>query len=276
MNLGNNEIENAVTIVVDNSIDREIPVNPIRNQKTFALIIGNENYQHVSNVSYVLNDANTFAEYCHKTLGIPKKNIRSYKDATLGVMMSALKDIKSIAKAYKGDIRVIFYYAGHGIPGDRGEKAYLLPVDMDGSQPELCLSTEYLYKELSSLDVRSTIVFMDACFSGAQRGEGMLASARAVALKVKQVVPQGNCVVFSAASNEQAAFPYMEKGHGMFTYFLLKKLQESKGNVTLGELGEYICENVVRQSVVINRREQTPIIISSTLFSDKWKSIKLK
>lgn len=263
-------------VTIDNTIDKEIPVNPIRNQKTFALIIGNENYQNTAKVTYAHNDANSFAAYCHKTLGIPEKNIRSYKDATLGVMMTALKDIKSIARAYKGDIQVIFYYAGHGIPGSRGEKAYLLPVDMDGSQPELCLSTEYLYKELSSLNVRSTIVFMDACFSGSQRGEGMLASARAVALKVKQVIPQGNCVVFSAASNEQTAFPYMEKGHGMFTYFLLKKLQDSKGNVTLGELGEYIYENVVRQSVVVNRKKQTPTIVSSTLFEDKWKSIKLK
>ena len=263
-------------VAIDNTIDKEIPVNPIRNEKTFALIIGNENYQNTAKVTYAHNDANIFAAYCHKTLGIPEKNIRSYKDATLGVMMTALKDIKSIAKAYKGDIQVIFYYAGHGIPGSRGEKAYLLPVDMDGSQPELCLSIEHLYKELSSMDIRSTIVFMDACFSGAQRGEGMLASARAVALKVKQVRPQGNCVVFSAASNEQTAFPYVEKGHGMFTYFLLKKLHDSKGNVTLGELGEYISENVVKQSVVVNRREQTPTIVSSMLFSDKWKSIKLR
>ena len=65
---------------------------------------------------------------------------------------------------------------------------------------------------------------MDACFSGAQRGEGMLISARGIALKTKQEIPQGNLIVFSAASDDQTAFPYKEKGHGLFTYYLLKKL----------------------------------------------------
>ena len=82
----------------------------------------------------------------------------------------------------------------------------------------------------------------------------MLASARGVALKAKGDVPQGNMVVFSAASGDETAYPYKEKGHGLFTYFLLKKLQESKGDCTLGELGEYIQTNVRQQSVVINRR----------------------
>jgi len=259
---------------VDNSVDLQIPSIKANNDKTFAVIIGNENYQRVSKVDCANNDAKVFAEYCHKTLGIPTKNVRSYYDATYGTMLAALKDIKSIAEAYKGDLNVILYYAGHGVPDGTG-KAYLLPVDADGSQVEVCLATSKLYKELNALHARSVVVFMDACFSGAKRGEGMIMAARGVALKAKSDVPEGNCVVFSAANGEETAFPYKEKGHGLFTYFLLKKLQETKGDVTLGELGEYIQTNVRQQSVVVNRKPQTPSIIPSAS-ANNWKTMKLK
>ena len=90
---------------------------------------------------------------------------------------------------------------------------------------------------LSAAPAESVTVFLDACFSGTKRESGMLASARGVAIKVRDEVPQGKLVVFTAAQGDETAYQYAEKGHGMFTYFLLKKLQESKGDVTLGELG---------------------------------------
>ena len=261
---------------VDNSLDLNIPTVTQSNTKTFAIIIGNEKYTKVAEVPYAENDAKVFAAYCRKTLGIPVQNIRKYDNATFGSMLSAMADIKNIAEAYEGDLNVIFYYAGHGVPNESTKDAFFLPVDVDGQQTEACYPVSRLYKELGELGAKNVVVFMDACFSGAQRGSGMLASARGVALKVKSVAPNGNMVVFSAAQGDETAYPYKEKGHGLFTYFLLKKLQESKGECTLGELGEYIQSNVKQQAVVVNRKSQTPTIVPSAGISANWRSLKLK
>ena len=266
---------NSQLEVVDNTLDINIPVTNEENKKTFAVIIGNENYERVTKVQYALNDAKVFASYCKKTLGLPKDNIRIYRDATYGTMLSALDDIKSIASAFEGDLNVIFYYAGHGVPSESDKTAYLLPVDASGQHTEVCLSTKRLYDTLDGLHAKRVLVFMDACFSGAQRGEGMLASARGVALKVKQDAPKGNMVVFSAATGDETAYPYKEKGHGLFTYYLLKKLQDTKGDVTLGELSDYVNKEVRRQSVVINHKSQSPTVVPAAGMSD-WTSIKLK
>lgn len=266
---------NSQLEVVDNALDINIPVTNEENKKTFAVIIGNENYERVTKVQYALNDAKVFASYCKKTLGLPKDNIRIYRDATYGTMLSALDDIKSIASAFEGDLNVIFYYAGHGVPSESDKTAYLLPVDASGQHTEVCLSTKRLYDTLDGLHAKRVLVFMDACFSGAQRGEGMLVSARGVALKVKQDAPKGNMVVFSAATGDETAYPYKEKGHGLFTYYLLKKLQDTKGDVTLGELSDYVNKEVRRQSVVINHKSQSPTVVPAAGMSD-WTSIKLK
>lgn len=257
-------------------VDTTIPVIAADNGNTFAVIIGNENYQKVTKVECANNDAEVFSQYCKKTLGMPEKNVRLYPNATYATMLAAVDDIKNIATAYKGDLHVIFYYAGHGIPNESSRDAYLLPVDTDGRNTAVCYPLSKLYQELGAMNAKSVVVFMDACFSGSQRGEGMLASARGVAIKAKPASPQGNMVVFSAASGDETAYPYKEKMHGMFTYFLLKKLQETKGAVTLGELGTYIIDNVSKESVVSNGKAQTPTVSASASLSDGWKALKLK
>ena len=260
---------------VDNTIDKNIPQTASLQSNTFVIAIGNENYNLVPKVAFANNDMNIFAQYCQKTLGIPMQNIRKYKDATFGSMLSALNDIKEIANAYNGDMNVIFYYAGHGIPNEKDQTAYLLPTDADGKSTEVCFPLARLYKELGELNAKSVIVFMDACFSGAQRGNGMLASARGVAIKAKEQKPMGKLIVLTASSGEETAYPYNEKAHGLFTYFLLKKLNETKGKCSLGELSEYITTNVRRQSIVINRKPQTPAIIFSDSVKDEWMNYKL-
>ncbi len=257
-------------------VDKNIPTSTTVNKNTFAVVIGNENYQRVTNVDYALNDAKVFAAYCRKTLGLPENNIRIYEDATYGTMLTAIDDIKQISAAYKGNLNVIFYYAGHGIPNATNHNAYLLPVDVDGSRPDICLSVAQLYKDLNSLNARKVVVFMDACFSGAQRGDGMLASSRGVALKVKDEAPQGNMIVFTAATGDQTAYPYKEQKHGMFTYFLLKKLKETKGDVTLGQLCDFVQTQVGQQSIVLNGKSQTPTVIPSRSIGTEWRKKTLK
>ncbi len=266
--------QNTVT-VGSSDVDINIPENKTTHSDKFAFLIGNENYQQIAPVPFALHDVRTMKQYCNKTLGIPETNIRVYEDATFGKLLSCMRDIKAIADAYNGEIDIIFYYAGHGVPDEASKSAYLLPVDADGIQKESCFPVGRLYSDLGSLGARSVIVMMDACFSGAKRGEGMIASARGVALKAKPDAPQGRMVTVSAATGEETAYPYDEKQHGMFTYYLLKAMQENKGKLTLGELTRYVQTQVRQQSVVINHKSQTPTIHASPEAAD-WQNWKLR
>ena len=123
---------------------------------------------------------------------------------------------------------------------------------------------------------KSVTVFMDACFSGSKREDGMIASARGVALRVKSGVPQGNMVVFSAAQGDETAYPNREQQHGLFTYYLLKKLQETQGDIALKDLGDYITKQVSQQSLLLNSKKQTPCVTPSVTLGDHWQNCKLK
>ena len=257
-------------------IDVEIPASSKTNDRTFAVIIGNEDYQRVAPVDYAMNDARIFETYCNRTLGIPEKNIRTYYNATYGDIVAAMEDIDNMSKAYNGDINVIFYSAGHGIPDESNRNAYLLPIDATGTQPEVCYPLDKLYSQLGDLNANSVVAFLDACFSGSLRGEGMLASARGIKLRPRDVTATGNLVVLSAASADQSAFPYHEKNHGLFTYYLLKKLNDTEGKVNMGDLADFIVEEVSKTAIVENKKPQKPNVKWSTTLTDKWREINLK
>lgn len=261
---------------IGSDVDKNIPETNASNDKTFALVIANESYNKESGVPFATNDGKIFSEYCKQTLGLPESNVHFVANATLNDIRHEVKWIKEIIGAFNGEAKVIMYYAGHGIPDEKEKTAYLLPVDGYGSDVTTGYSLENLYTTLSELPSKSVTVFLDACFSGAKREGDMLASARGIAIKVKQTEPRGNLVVFSAAQGDETAYPYKEQGHGMFTYFLLKKLQETKGDVTLGELGDFVKTQVVRQSVVVNGKMQTPALLPSATIGDNWKSWKLR
>ena len=168
---------------------------------------------------------------------------------------------------------------GHGIPDETTGEAYLLPNDGSGQNLKTAFSLKTFYDELGRLNAKSVTVFLDACFSGAQRGEGMLMAARGVAIAPREETPQqGNTIVFSAASGKETAWPYNEKGHGLFTYFLLKKLRESNGEATLGELDSYIQKYVKRSIMDLgyDAKMQTPKATASPALANSWRTMKLK
>lgn len=270
------EISENIISVGKSDIDMNIPSSNIENNKTFALIIANEDYREESNVEFANNDGQAVKLYFTNTLGIPQMNVHFIENATKNDIIREIDWLKNVASVYDKDINIYVYYAGHGVPNEADGSAYLIPVDGVGSNPKTLYSLAELYKELGEINSNSTILFLDACFSGALRGGGMLASARGVAIKSKAATPTSNMIVFTAATGDETAWPYTEKKHGLFTYFFLKKLQASKGNVNLGQLSEYIKGEVGKHSIVSNSKKQTPTINVSPQLLNNWENMKLK
>jgi hypothetical protein len=262
-----------ITESLTSEVDENIPIAKKANTHTFVVIVANENYQSVATVPFALNDGNIFREYCMKTLGISEKQINYIPNATGNQMKSQVKWLQDICEVYKDENpNVIFYYAGHGIPDEQSRTAYLLPVDGIGNDCTTGYNLDHLYAALGNIPAKNVTVFVDACFSGSKREQGMLTSARGVAIKVRSGWPRGNMVVFSAAQGDETAYPNYEEKHGMFTYFLLKKLQDTQGKVTLQELADYITRKVSQQSMLINKKQQTPCVTASSKLGDSWKT----
>jgi hypothetical protein len=259
-------------------VDTAIPVNKNINELRFALIVGNEDYtsyqtdlQSEMNVDFAAHDAEIFKLYAQNVLGIPESNIIFLKNGKVIEMKKAINQLNSLIKNTKGNGEFFVYYAGHGFPDEVTKEPYIMPVDVSGSDLEFAIKLTDFYKKLSEYPSKRVTVFLDACFSGGGREMGLIA-ARGVKIKPKESAVNGNLVVFSASSGEQSSLPYKEKGHGMFTYYLLQKMKETRGNISYAELADYLSTTVGIRSVIVNNKEQNPQANISPEIVGKWKT----
>lgn len=269
-------IEKPVVTDIVSDVD-EVPKVDVANENYFAIIIANETYRRECSVEYALRDGRVFKEYCRNILGIPEENIRMCENAPMGDIKFVVETwLPQVAKAYANDCRIFVYYAGHGMPDEENNCAYMLPVD---AYAEDLRGTAYkmseLYETLGKLPALSVTVFLDACFTGMRRDGQAILAARSVAVIPEEDELKGNVMVFTATSERQTAYPYKDKGHGLFTYYLLKKLKETKGAVSYRELTEYVTTWVSRKSLTLNDKGQTPTVNISPNMQKKWKTMKI-
>lgn len=260
----------------ESDVDKNIPSTKAVNNNMIALVIANEDYGKVSQVSSASHDGEIFARYCRETLGIPSHQVLVYENATLGNMLSAMNQLKNSVNALGSGTDVMVYYAGHGVPDEVSKEAFILPTDADPMVAASAYPLSKFYQELGGMGASNVYVFMDACFSGANRGEGMLAEARGVVYKAKEAAPKGNMFVLSAADGNETALPWKEKNHGLFTYYLLKKLQDSKGNATLQEIADYVSAEVRKTATLQLNKPQNPRMSVSGELASQLDKKKLR
>ena len=237
----------------------------VRDPKGVAVVVGNRNYRNdrVPEVSYAHRDAAAFRHYVVEVLGYDPDNVIDLKDADQATLESVFGNNRSHeGKLWRyldpeGGSDVVVFYSGHGVPGLKDKRAYLLPVNADPDTAEINgYPIDVLYKNLSKLkDARSVRVFLDACFSG-DSDRGMLVRA-ASPVFVKAELPKAlkKLTVLTAASGQELASWDEKAEHGLFTHHLLDALYgkadgdrdgEKDGKVTAAEAKRYLDRHMTR------------------------------
>jgi len=189
-----------------------------------------------------------------EALGVRTRNVIELKDATLAEMETVLGNARThMGKLWRWtrprESDVFFFYSGHGVPGLKDGRKYLLPVDGNPDRPEIHgFPTELLYENLSKLESRSVTVFMEACFSGESTGGTLVRAASGVRVSARKE-SEPPFVVITAADKDQVASWDQEARLGLFTRYLLNALYGAAdgrryGNddkqITLGEIKQYL------------------------------------
>jgi peptidoglycan hydrolase-like protein with peptidoglycan-binding domain len=231
---------------------------------SIAVIIGNQDYTgRTPDVAYAGNDADAVRRFVTADLGYRDGNIIDLRDASLtqlnatfGTAGNHRGRLFDYVRAGKSD--VIVFYSGHGVPGLRDRKGYLLPVNADPNRAELNgYPLDTLLANLAKVPARSMAVYIDACFSGESQ-KGLLVRATS-GITVQAKVPQSSkrMIVVTAAQGDQFASWDEDAKHGLFTKHLLEALRgeadgegygNGDGKVTLAELRAYLDEEMTYQA----------------------------
>jgi hypothetical protein len=257
--------------VVKSDVDDPPAAKTKTNKNAYAIVIGVEKYrQRLPRADYAAHDAQTMTDYLTKVLGYPEENVVTLINdrATKSDMEKYFE--KWLPNNAEKDGTVFVYYSGHGAPDPKTGSAYLVPYDGDPSFiDQTGYSLKRMYEALGKLPAKEIIVALDSCFSGAGGRSVLAKGARplVMSLQDKNSLPQ-NVTVLSAASGEQISSTFDEKGHGLFTYFMLKGIKnedvtKEDGTLKMEDLYGYIKPQVERIARKQYNNEQTPQLMES-------------
>ncbi len=237
----------------------------VRNPDGVAVIIGNRAYQYdVPQVTYAHRDAAAFRRYVVDVLGFDPENVIYSEDADKATMERVFgnRDNFKGSELWRylhqdGISDVVIFYSGHGIPGLNDKRGYLLPVNAHPDAAELNgYPIDVLYQNLVKLkeqnEVRSVLVFLDACFSGDSGGGRLISSTSAIGVApLKKSAGLDKLTVLTAASGKEVASWDKAAKHGLFTHHLLNALYgdadtDADGQVTAAEAKAYLDRHMTR------------------------------
>ncbi|WP_157497043.1 caspase family protein [Hahella ganghwensis] len=126
----------------------------------YALVIGNQDYQHYTDLETPENDARQIAELLSQRYGFTTQLVLN---ANRYEILSALNDLRE--KLTEKD-NLLIYYAGHGELDAENDRGYWLPVDAEPGNTANWLSNVSISDQLNTLQAKHVMVVADSCYAG--------------------------------------------------------------------------------------------------------------
>ena len=213
-----------------------------KDEKRFALVIGNSNYpRSIGVLKNPVNDATDFA----KELELSNFDVQLLTNATYGQMRAAMLKFKEKVDASERDKTVaLFYFAGHGLQHE--DENYLVPVDAmieyEDDIARYCFAVQRMVlANMERSNSRMNIVILDACRnnpfpaltrSAGDQGLGEMRRAR------------GSFMAFATAPGSVASDGTGR--NGLYTQELIKSVR--KPGLTIEQVFKDVRANVLRLS----------------------------
>jgi hypothetical protein len=225
-------------------------------RKSWAVVIGINDYQHWPKLQYAVNDAQSIQELL-KQQGFDEVITLLDGEATHQQILRVLGD--DLHAKTQDEDRVFIFFAGHGQTQDLpyGTKiGYIIPVDGDLTRYfSTAISMSQLQELAQRIRAKHMFYAMDACFSG------LLLNLRGSPVEQRSVFDLTTAptrqVLTAGGEGEKVA---ETGGHGLFTRSLLHGLagaadSDGDGHITATELYRFITPQVLETS----RNLQNPL-----------------
>jgi hypothetical protein len=209
----------------------------------YALVIGNNDYQDLTNLRSAVNDAKVVSTVLEVDYGF---NVKLLENASRKDILRSLKHLRETVSAKDN---VLIYYAGHGYLDEAADQGYWLPVDSERDDDSNWIPTDRVASQVKAMKAKHVMVVADSCFSGTITR----------AIKIEQRTPEWLSEIVKkkarTALTSGGLEPVMDTGsgnHSAFAYAFISLLEENDGVLDASQLFSKL-----RPKVMVNST-QTP------------------
>ena len=209
----------------------------------YALVIGNNEYQDLTNLRSAVNDAKVVSTVLEVDYGF---NVKLLENASRKDILRSLKELR---QSVGPKDNVLIYYAGHGYLDKAADQGYWLPVDSERDDDSNWIPTDRVAGQVKAMKAKHVMVVADSCFSGTITR----------AIKIEQRTPEWLSEIVKkkarTALTSGGLEPVLDTGsgnHSAFAYAFISLLEENDGVLDASQLFSQL-----RPKVMVNST-QTP------------------
>jgi len=243
----------------------------------WALLVGINKYQYdVSPLRYCVADVEAFRQALVNVAGFKPDKVILMTDEMTDEMqpihVNIIMQLEVLANRIQPDDTFVFYFSGHGMSRDR--RSFLLATNSmtntEGTLEASAVSLDSVSRILSRVSAQQLLTIIDACRNNPISGRGdqdnLLTNDFTRGIKIKRLPnvtgkPNVNATLYACSIGERA-YEWPQRGHGVFSYYLLEGLKggaaNNQGEVTVNSLAEYTRSKVVEWTEDYRDRKQTP------------------
>jgi len=179
--------------------------------KYYALIVGNNDYKHITKLETARNDATEISKLLKSSYGFETELLL---DATRSDILRAMNGFR---KKLKENDNFLIYYAGHGDFDKAANKAYWLPVDAEPDDPTNWIIVDDITANIKRISSNHILIVADSCYSGTltRAAATKLVSGSARDKYLKKMLKRKSRTLISSGGNEPVS-DAGGKGHSIF------------------------------------------------------------
>ena len=235
-----------------NNINGKVPAQYVAETqgKSWAVIIGVDNYLHLSPLAYAVDDAKAVARVLSRQ-GFSVTPLYN-KQATRQAILRELR--QNILTRVQNEDRVLIFFAGHigetGSTGSGQPVGYMMPVDTEpGLLAETAISMGLLRELSDGIPAKHVLFVIDICYGGIP-GKRLRSLTPMTKDYLKVITRESGRQLMTAGGTGQQALAGPKWKHSVFTYYLLEGIGKGYGDlngdgiIPASELFAFLDEHV--------------------------------
>ena len=249
----------GISMANERGVVRKMPEPVTDEEIKIAIIVGVDEYDHLSNLNYAEADAKALASL-FKAQGYMVETIlgfEAYGNRLINRIREYNKLLGSADEEPQGSL--VFTFSGHGFNNEQ-ENFLATPNTNIDNLEETAIRMSEVTKTLKELNVRKRILFIDACRNNPDAANRSVGEERGTFID-DDSESEGLAIMYSTAKGS-LSWEDPSLGMGVFTHYVVEGLggaASGEGSlVNFDSLHKYVVRHVKRHVFEKFRKVQTP------------------
>ena len=217
-----------------------------------ALVIGNNRYEHFSDLRTAVNDARTVSRLLERDYGF---KVSLLENATRSKILSSINKLRTEVDRQDN---VLIYYAGHGYLDPDTDEGFWIPIDAERNDESNWLLTDRVRSKIKAMPAKHVMVVADSCFSGKftrsaiTRGLKIEPRSSEYVPALQRLIEKKSRTALTSGGLEPVLDSGSGGGHSVFAEVFISILNDNEGVLDAAGLFSQL------RPKVINNSDQTP------------------